>query len=332
MIGNYFLILPFYFLNARILNIIQRVKNMPHSLVVNFMPKTPIYPEYLTGRHIHALFLTLVSSVDQELGDRLHQEKANKGFGLSPISVMGNGSLVMGKRSMSNASNKPKIKSPNHQSPITNHQFPINYHLPKSYIQSSTPCWWRITLLDEVLFSKLTGLWLNLNPDRLFHLGSADLYITSILGTPQSSQPWTNFATYQQIYDRASETERNITFHLATPTAFRQGKYDSPLPTRDNVFKSLCDRWNTYSEIQIPSEIIEPIFPSRFDIKTEVVTNYDKHHFIGCIGEIGYRILGEVEPEVVKQINALADFAMFAGIGRKTTMGMGMARRVMGDW
>ena len=68
MIGNYFLFLPFYLLNARILNIIQKVKNMPHSLVVNFMPKTPIYPEYLTGRHIHALFLTLVSSVDQELG------------------------------------------------------------------------------------------------------------------------------------------------------------------------------------------------------------------------------------------------------------------------
>ena len=59
-----------------------------------------------------------------------------------------------------------------------------------------------------------------------------------------------------------------------------------------------------------------------------MVTNYDKHHFIGCIGEIGYRILGEVEPLAIKQINALADFAIFSGIGRKTTMGMGIARRV----
>ncbi len=268
---------------------------MPHSLVVNFMPKTPIYSEFLTGRHIHALFLTLVSSVDQELGDRLHGEKANKGFGLSPIQPRGTRSLV----------------------------WDFSRDIP-----AANSCWWRITLLDEVLFSKLTGLWLNLNPDRAFHLGSADLYITSILGTPQSSQPWSNFATYQQIFDRASECDRNINFQLATPTAFRQGKYDSPLPTRDNVFKSLCDRWNTFSEIQILPEIIEPIFPSRFDIKTEVVTNYDKHHFIGCIGEIGYRILGDVEPETIKQINALADFAAFSGIGRKTTMGMGMARRV----
>jgi CRISPR-associated endoribonuclease Cas6 len=282
------------------------------------MPKTPIYPEYLTGRHIHALFLTLVSSVDKELGDRLHGEKANKGFGLSPIQL-----AVSYDRNL----NKPQLKKANSQQLKAKS---LSWHHQE--ISPSTPCWWRITLLDEVLFSKLTGLWLNLNPDRAFHLGSADLYITSILGTPQSSQPWSNFATYQQIFDRASETERNITFHLATPTAFRQGKYDSPLPTRDNVFKSLCDRWNTYSEIPINPEIIEYIFPSRFEIKTEVVKNYDTHSFIGCVGEIGYRILGDASPETIKQINALADFAMFAGIGRKTTMGMGMVRRVIGSW
>lgn len=290
---------------------------MPHSLVVNFMPKTPIYPEYLTGRHIHALFLTLVSSVDQELGDRLHGEKANKGFGLSPIQQLA--------FSSENNFQKPQLKRANSQQ-LKAKSLSWDY---KREIPSSTPCWWRITLLDEVLFSKLTGLWLNLNPDRLFHLGSADLYITSILGTPQSSQPWTNFATYQQIYDRASDSDRNINFHLATPTAFRQGKYDSPLPTRDNVFRSLCDRWNTYSEIQINHEIIEYIFPSRFDIRTETVKNYDTHTFIGCIGEIGYRILGDISPEGIKHINALADFAMFTGIGRKTTMGMGMARRLL---
>ena len=292
---------------------------MPHSLVVNFMPKTSIYPEYLTGRHIHALFLTLVSSVDKELGDRLHGEKANKRFSLSPIQL-----AVSDRRlAVSSDKNKPKLKTANSQQLRAKS---LSWH--NQEISPSTPCWWRISLLDEVLFSKLIGLWLNLNPDRAFHLGSADLYITSILGTPQSSQPWSNFATYQQIYDRASETERNITFHLATPTAFRQGKYESPLPTRDNVFKSLCDRWNTYSEIQINPEIIEYIFPSKFDIKTEVVKNYDTHSFIGCVGEIGYRILGDASPEAIKQTNALADFAMFAGIGRKTTMGMGIARRV----
>ncbi|HAT15119.1 MAG TPA: CRISPR-associated endoribonuclease Cas6, partial [Microcoleaceae bacterium UBA11344] len=34
---------------------------MPHSLVLNLLPQAPIPPGYLTGRHLHALFLTLVS-------------------------------------------------------------------------------------------------------------------------------------------------------------------------------------------------------------------------------------------------------------------------------
>lgn len=43
---------------------------MLHSLILNLLPTSPIPPGYLTGKHLHALFLTLVSSVDRELGDR----------------------------------------------------------------------------------------------------------------------------------------------------------------------------------------------------------------------------------------------------------------------
>ncbi|HEY9729049.1 MAG TPA: CRISPR system precrRNA processing endoribonuclease RAMP protein Cas6, partial [Chroococcales cyanobacterium] len=45
-------------------------------------------------------------------------------------------------------------------------------------------------------------------------------------------------------------------------------------------------------------------------------------------GAMNFRILGDVEPLVIKQINALADFALYSGVGRKTTMGMGMLRRL----
>lgn len=50
--------------------------------------------------------------------------------------------------------------------------------------------------------------------------------------------------------------------------------------------------------------------------------------FIGCVGNMNYRILGEVEPETIRQINTLANFALYAGVGRKTFMGMGMTRRL----
>ncbi|MEH1984929.1 CRISPR-associated endoribonuclease Cas6 [Nostoc sp.] len=275
---------------------------MPHSLVLNLLPQSPIPPQYLTGRHLHALFLTLVSSVDSTLGDRLHDSTADKAFTLSPLQI--NSPLLKGGKGGA------KLQY-SHQQPIP----------------AGTPCWWRISLLDDTLFGKLTQLWLNLNPNRPWHLGPADLYITSIQGTPQSIQPWANASTYAQLYEEASDRNSSINLSFSTPTAFRQGQYDSTLPTRESVFNSLLSRWNKYSGIEFSQIVIESIFPSFVNIHTEILAD-SRSKFIGIIGEVNYKILGQIEPIQIKQINALADFALYAGIGRKTTMGMGMTRRL----
>ncbi|MEH1807518.1 CRISPR-associated endoribonuclease Cas6 [Nostoc sp.] len=278
---------------------------MPHSLVLNLLPQSPIPPQYLTGRHLHALFLTLVSSVDTTLGDRLHDSTADKAFTLSPLQISNTNSPLL-------KGGKGGVKLQySHQQPIP----------------AGTPCWWRISLLDDTLFGKLTQLWLNLNPNRPWHLGPADLYITSIQGTPQSIQPWANASTYAQLYEEASERNSSINLSFSTPTAFRQGQYDSTLPTRESVFNSLLSRWNKYSGIEFSHIAIESIFPSFVNIHTEILAD-SRSKFIGIIGEVSYKILGEIEPIQIKQINALADFALYAGIGRKTTMGMGMTRRL----
>jgi CRISPR-associated endoribonuclease Cas6 len=275
---------------------------MPHSLVLNLLPQSPIPPQYLTGRHLHALFLTLVSSVDSTLGDRLHDSTADKAFTLSPLQI--NSPLLKGGKGGS------KLQY-SHQQPIP----------------AGTPCWWRISLLDDTLFGKLTQLWLNLNPNRPWHLGPADLYITSIQGTPQSIQPWANASTYAQLYEEANDCNSSINLNFSTPTAFRQGQYDTTLPTRESVFNSLLSRWNKYSAIEFSHIAIESIFPSFVNIHTEILAD-SRSKFIGIIGEVNYKILGAVEPIQIKQINALADFALYTGVGRKTTMGMGMTRRL----
>ncbi|ABA23773.1 CRISPR-associated protein, Cas6 family [Trichormus variabilis ATCC 29413] len=287
---------------------------MPHSLVLNLLPQSPIPPQYITGRHLHALFLTLVSSVDSTLGDRLHDSTADKAFTLSPLQIKGE------------ERGRYKSKIPHGQSLQYFHQ---------QAIPAGTPCWWRISLLDDTLFSQLTQLWLNLNPSHPWHLGPANLYITSIQGTPQSTQPWANATTYAQLYEQAGESNdvrslvnnRTLNFTFTTPTAFRQGKFDTTLPTRECVFNSLLSRWNKYSGIEFSEIAIESIFPSFLNIHTEILAD-SRSKFIGILGEINYRILGDIEPIQIKQINALADFAMYAGIGRKTTMGMGMIRRL----
>lgn len=273
---------------------------MPHSLVLNLLPQSPIPPQYLTGRHLHALFLTLVSSVDSTLGDRLHDSTADKAFTLSPLQT--------------NSSFQGRGGSKLHWE----HQKPIS---------AGTPCWWRISLLDDALFGKLTQLWLNLNPSHPWHLGPADLYITSIQGTPQSTQPWANACSYAQLYEQASQSDRIINLTFCTPTAFRQGQYDTTLPTRECVFNSLLSRWNKYSGIEFSSIAIESIFPSFVNIHTEIFAD-SRSKFIGILGEVSYRILGEIQPIQIKQINTLAEFALYAGVGRKTPMGMGMAIRI----
>lgn len=272
---------------------------MPYSLVLNLLPLSPISPNYLQGRHLHALFLTLVSAVDQELGNHLHHSQAEKAFTVSPLQVHSDS----------------KNRSQNLQ---------WQYSQP---ILAGTPCWWRISLLDESLFGKLAQLWLNLNPDLSWHLGSADLQISSIQGTPQPNSPWANACPYSQLYEEASSKNKVFSFVFATPTAFRQGKYDNALPAPESVFNSLCKRWNKYSLIEIPELSFDNVFPSYFDIRTKIVAD-SRSKFIGCIGEITYRLFGQIEPLQVQQMNALADFALYCGVGRKTTMGLGMTRRI----
>ncbi|NEP17828.1 MAG: CRISPR-associated endoribonuclease Cas6 [Leptolyngbya sp. SIO4C1] len=291
---------------------------MPHSLVLNLLPQSSIPPGFLTGRHLHSLFLNLVSSVNQSLGDELHKNQANKAFALSPLQVSG------------------RQPAGNRKAPA---QASIRYQYHRA-IPPETPCWWRIALLDDALFSQLQQLWLDLNPHKAWHLGPADLQITSILGTAQSTQPWANFCNYAQLYEQASATDRKLTLQFCTPTAFRQRQYDTTFPTGELVFGSLLRRWNQHSSIELSKDILDAIFPGAYELKTELIRDPrsqfertgakvdPRSQFVGCVGQVTFQILGKVAPQTVKQINALADYALYAGVGRKTTMGMGMVRRL----
>ncbi len=277
---------------------------MPYSLVLNLLPRSPIPQAHLSGRHLHALFLDLVQSIDPELAIALHHQESQKAFTLSPLQVMED------KRQTPNTKRQAEL------------QWQHNHSIP-----SGTPCWWRISLLDDALFGKLMHLWLSLSSSQEWRLGAADLQVVSVLGTPQANQPWANFATYAQLFEQASQEERQMRFQFCTPTTFRQTKYDCALPTKEFVFQSLLRKWNQYSSMIFAEKILEPIYPSFFDIHTEIAID-SRSKLIGCVGNVTFQILGDVDVNIIKQINTLANFALFAGVGRKTPMGMGMVRRV----
>ncbi|MGB3265741.1 MAG: CRISPR-associated endoribonuclease Cas6 [Microcoleus sp.] len=290
---------------------------MPHSLILNLRPVAPIPSQFFTGRHLHALFLNLVSAADSDLSAYLHDQSNEKAFTLSPFQVSR-------KEAYKTSAPQPQKRVLPPAGRTSSHTLQWEHN---QAIGENTAIWWRISLLDDGLFDRLTQLWQQLNFDRPWHLGPTDLYITNILSEPQSNQPWVNFCSYAELFDRASDTNRQIAFSFCTPTNFRQGVYDSAMPTRESIFGSLANRWNKYSNRAIEPTFIEAIFPSFFDIRTEVCTD-SRSKFIGCVGEVSYRSMGDVDPVAIKQINCLADFALYSGVGRKTPMGMGMTRRL----
>ena len=126
-----------------------------------------------------------------------------------------------------------------------------------------------------------------------------------------------------RLYEEASDRNRKLPFRLCSPVTFRISDYDSSLPTRDRVFKSLLKRWNHYSQIPFPENLIKHIYPAAYNIHSDIAID-SRSKLIGCIGNITFQILDkEVSPTAIQQINALAQFALFTGIGRKTSMGMG---------
>ncbi|MBD2083351.1 CRISPR-associated endoribonuclease Cas6 [Leptolyngbya sp. FACHB-17] len=275
---------------------------MPYSLVLNLLPRSPISQAHLGGRHLHALFLDLVHSIDPELATVLHHQESEKAFTLSPLQV-------------------EYSRRGNQKTHL------LQWQHDRS-IPAGTPCWWRISLLDDALFGKLMHLWLSLSPSKAWRLGASDLQVVSVLGTSQVNQPWAGFSTYAQLFEQASDADRQIHLQFYTPTTFRQTKYDCALPTKEFVFNSLLRRWNHYSGLPFAETILEPIYPSFFDIRTEIAID-SRSKLIGCVGNVTFQILGNVEATMIQQINALADFALFSGVGRKTPMGMGMARRLV---
>ncbi|MEL7495835.1 MAG: CRISPR-associated endoribonuclease Cas6 [Cyanobacteria bacterium J06554_11] len=268
---------------------------MPYSLVLNLLPSAPIPKTHLSGRHLHALFLDLVRSQAPDLANLLHGQTTHKSFTLSPL------------QTHLHAQQNPNTLQWSH-----------NRAIP-----AGTPCWWRITLLDDSLFMQLASLWLGLSSQQQWHLGGSPLQIARVTGTRQADQPWASYLSYEQLYEEASDRNRKLHFRLCSPVTFRISDYDSSLPTRDRVFKSLLKRWNHYSQIPFPDDIIEHIFPAAYNIRSDIAID-SRSKLIGCIGDITFQILGkDISPKTIQQINALAQFSLFTGIGRKTSMGMG---------
>ena len=154
---------------------------------------------------------------------------------------------------------------------------------------------------------------------------------------------WDDQATFEKINERASERQGDsVTLEFASPTAFRFDQVDQTLPTPELVWKSLYNKWNSFAPERFRLDPLWPDFAKRcivvsdFSLRSMKVEflNGQKGAVTGATGRATYRLLpekhcGEFAPfreGAANVLRTLAGFALYAGVGHHTTIGLGQTR------
>ncbi len=156
--------------------------------------------------------------------------------------------------------------------------------------------------------------------------------------------PWAAWDDYQSLAARyllpsdATPPSR-WPFMLASPTAFKTQGQTQPLPLPELFFGSLVKRWNTFAPMALPEEGLkryagEMLVISRFSLRS--APGWDRGQGehrgirIGSIGKVTHTALNR-DRYWLAVLSLLAAFALYAGVGMQTTMGMGQVRQIEDD-
>ncbi|MBG1266377.1 CRISPR system precrRNA processing endoribonuclease RAMP protein Cas6 [Nostoc sp. WHI] len=172
----------------------------------------------------------------------------------------------------------------------------------------------RITLLKKELLAPL--LWgLSTNLGESIMLAGIPCQLGKSIDILQAS-------SFEKLVQ--TTTQSVIELRFLSPTSFKQNRGVQPFPLPELVFNSLLRRWNTFAppELQFP-EVEWNGLVSAYDLKTHAL-KMEGGAEIGAQGWVKYRFLDSDQARIA---TILAHFATFAGVGRKTAMGMGQVQK-----
>jgi CRISPR-associated endoribonuclease Cas6 len=272
-----------------------------HAIVVNLIATTDGRVPLTQGALAHAAFFDLVAAADPDLAARLHDSGARQPFTISPLRDL----------------------------PGT-HPNEDGYRL-----RAGNRVALRLTLLDPDLFLAFLKRLLAAGPDLRLRIGDVTFSVESAIGAP-GSHPWAGYTTAGELRKSAG-TEQRIRMLFASPTAINLGEKGPAkqrmvlIPMPQYVFASLRGAWNrlTGDEIPIGFEewVADCVFVREVRNWQTAVYQLKRGTYPGGFGDVTFEAL-DPAPTFVRMLNLLADFAFYSGIGSKTTMGMGQARRL----
>jgi CRISPR/Cas system endoribonuclease Cas6 (RAMP superfamily) len=122
---------------------------------------------------------------------------------------------------------------------------------------------------------------------------------------------------------RKAEESAPTVLHFQTPTLFRQGGYDLPLPIPGLILHSLVEAWDQWGGVRLPLQVRTiPLRLTRHRIRTIVIPSAKKGVRVGFVGEVGIG-LPSLPEEARILTQTLLWHAEYSGIGVGSTAGMG---------
>jgi CRISPR-associated endoribonuclease Cas6 len=180
---------------------------------------------------------------------------------------------------------------------------------------------WRVTLLRDDLEAPL----------------QAGLERLKMLPIPEESIPvevskvTSQTLSYEGILAQAADA-RHMRLQFFSPTSFRTGLVSYTLPDPMVAFQSWWRRWNAFAPSKFNRVLLDVaavhLAVARHRIRTEVV-GLGVGKMIGFIGNATFRVIQahKLGDDIVRHLNALADYAVYCGTGQRTAQGMGQTRR-----
>jgi CRISPR-associated endoribonuclease Cas6 len=262
------------------------------------------------AQHAHGAFFDILRQVDPALATEVHAIEGKgkrKPFTLSPIQGL------------------PANRRNGQEKAGTIH------------LREGWECWLRVTLLDETLFRKFIEYFLDSPSPKgtaEIRLGDAHFLVSEILTTP-GSHPWAGFTTLEALQKRLDEpAPDSLSFEFHSPTSFKLGDHIELIPYPKLLFGNLATAWKNLSGEDMVEAIEKyaqqnlQLTPHRLERRALTLSNQPQ---LGSLGKVEYRLLHPEDTPLARALNLLADLAFYTGVGRKTTQGMGMTRRVETD-
>jgi CRISPR-associated endoribonuclease Cas6 len=292
---------------------------MPYALILHCSAENGcISPEDLQGQKTLALFLQeLIQKQDLSLATVLHAPKNSKPFTtaiLRPLATDGLG--------------RPEEQRLAHLSQAS--------HGDQGEVKM------RLTLLDDALYPLVSQFFLqHIGGIPTLHLGRSALVVSKVSVTSESGEPWAGCASFETLLAQSSETETSWRMFFATPTAFKSGDADLPLPIPRLCFQSWLNSWDEHASLPFFSDraerkrFLEDVVDGQVSVDfAQLRTNeqwfcFDGHRTRerGFTGVCRFTVKPtKTSPQHRRILGILARYSFYAGTGRKTTMGMGVTR------